>query len=280
MTHDEIQADLALLALGSLDAGERRAVEEHLAGCDSCRRELAGWRPVVDLLPLAFDDGAAPDLKPALIRRVRTARPDRRVIRLPSWVAMPLAAAAMVLLALAVVRDRQWRADLAQQRQTVASLRQELDQSSARLEEVRRLLAEREGDVTALQAALNSARESLNLLQTRGLSLVRLSQPEAAAPAEGHALIGAEAGRALFYAFGLPAVPSDKTYELWWITENEGPVNAGLFVPGPDGLGRLETSLPVGAGAIRAAAVTVEPAGGQPKPTGPMVLLGKIETAL
>jgi hypothetical protein len=33
--------------------------------------------------------------------------------------------------------------------------------------------------------------------------------------------------------------------------------------------------VPADAGAIKAAAVTIEPAAGVPKPTGPMVLLGK-----
>jgi hypothetical protein len=169
---------------------------------------------------------------------------------------------------------------VARQEQAVATLRRELDASNGRLEEVARTLAARENDVTALRAALHSARESLELLQTRGLSLVRLSHPETAGAAEAHALIGHEAGRALFYAFDLPAVPSDRTYELWWITEKEGPVNAGLFVPGADGLGRLQAALPTGAGAVQAAAVTVEPAGGQPKPTGPMVLLGKLDRPL
>jgi anti-sigma-K factor RskA len=105
---------------------------------------------------------------------------------------------------------------------------------------------------------------------------VRLSQTPDARPAEGHAILGRSAGRALFYAFDLPVVPANQTYELWWITEKEGPVNAGLFVPGPDGVGRIETTMPVEAGAIQAAAVTFEPAGGVAKPTGPMVLLGKV----
>ena len=74
-------------------------------------------------------------------------------------------------------------------------------------------------------------------------------------------------------------MPSDKTYELWWITEKDGPVQAGLFKPDERGLGRIEATIPTDAGAIQAAAVTVEAAGGVPKPQGPMVLLGNSHKA-
>jgi anti-sigma-K factor RskA len=276
-THDEIQADLSLFALGSLDEDERRSVEAHLsAGCDECARELAVWTEVVELVPLGLTEASPPDLKPALMRRVRGGRAPSSNVRWLPRVAVPLALAAAALLALAIGRELQWRAELARQRLAAADLERQLDEAGGRLETVARILTEREQDVASLRAALKTAQESLGLLQSRGLHLVRLSQTPDARPAEGHAIIGREAGRALFYAFDLPAVRENQTYELWWITEKEGPVNAGLFVPGPDGVGRIQSTVPTNAGAIQAAAVTIEPAGGVPKPTGPMVLIGKL----
>jgi anti-sigma-K factor RskA len=282
MTHDDIQADLPLLALGSLDPEERREIEQHLGtGCDACERELANWRAVVEMVPLALEPTDTPDLKPTLLARARRPGPPATVTALPSrsrrWLAVPLAAAAVAALAFAWVRETSWRSELAHERQAVASLRAELEASAGKLEQVARVLAEREKDVATLRAGLDSAHAYLTILQTRGLQLVRLKQTPDAQPAEGHAIIGHAAGRALFYAFDLPAVAGDKTYELWWITEKEGPLQAGLFVPGADGLGRVEIPVPANAGAIKAAAVTIEPAGGRPKPTGPMVLLGTVE---
>lgn len=276
-THDEIQADLSLFALGSLDEGDRREVAEHLAsGCDECERELVVWREVVELVPLGLEDETTPDLKPTLLRRVRgQSERGSNVRRLPRAV-IPLALAAAALLALGIGREMQWRAESTTQQLAAADLRRQLEEAGGKLEQVARVLSERERDVTSLRAALKTAQDSLGLLQSRGLQLVRLSQTPDQRPAEGHAIIGRDAGRALFYAFDLPAVQQNQTYELWWITEKEGPVNAGLFVPGPDGVGRVETAMPTNAGAIQAAAVTIEPAGGVTKPTGPMVLLGKI----
>ena len=38
--HEQFADDLALYSMGSLDAPERQALEQHLESCVSCRREL------------------------------------------------------------------------------------------------------------------------------------------------------------------------------------------------------------------------------------------------
>jgi anti-sigma-K factor RskA len=89
-------------------------------------------------------------------------------------------------------------------------------------------------------------------------------------------LVNAGERRALLHVFGVPPLPEEKVYELWWITEKSGPVEAGLFRPDEAGLSQIRAVLPADLGNIQAAAVTVEPAGGVPKPTGPIVLYGAL----
>jgi hypothetical protein len=277
MTHDEIKADLSSFALGALDSEDQRAVETHLAaGCAECERELLTWREVVGVMALDSGDAAAPDLKPSLLGRVRQPRQAAKVIVLPRWLVVPLAAAAMVILALSVVREVRFREGFTRQQERIAALTGELAGAQDELQRLRIELVSREHDADELRTALAAAREALAVIQTPGLQFVRLDKTEDAPPAEGHMLMNARTGQALFYAFDLPPVPSDKAYELWWITEKEGPVNAGLFLPDQQGLGRVEAAVPGDFGAIQAAAVTIEPAAGVPKPTGPMVLLGKL----
>jgi anti-sigma-K factor RskA len=277
MTHDEINAALSAFALGVLDPEEHQAVAEHLAaGCPECERELTSWRDVVGLLALDSREATPPDLKPALMQQVRSVPRRGRVIRLPRWTLVPLAAAAMAILALSLVREVRIRSDLAQQQQRIASLTSELATAQDAMQRLTTQLAQKENDLTSLRATLAAAQESLAILQAPGLQLVQLKETETAPPAEGHVLLSTQTRQAIFYAFALPEIPADKAYELWWITEKEGPVNAGVFRPNPKGLGRIETSVPTEAGAIQAAAVTIEPAGGMPKPTGPMVLIGKL----
>lgn len=279
MTHEEIQIDLSSFALGALDAAERQEIEQHLAaGCATCEQELATWREVVGLMGLAGQEARSPDLKPQLLQRLQPSKPAK-VIRVPRWSLVPLAAAALAVLILGIAREVGMRQQLEEQRQQVASLQHELDTAHGDLQRLTAQLAAQEHDVAGLRAALAAAQESLAVLQTPGLQLVQLKEAPHAPPAEAHALISADTRRALFYAFDLPTVGPDKTYELWWITEKEGPVKAGLFLPDQKGLGRVEAALPAAAGAIQAAAVTVEPAGGVPKPTGPMVLIGNLRTS-
>ncbi len=279
-THDDIQADLAAYALDALDAAERGAVDEHLAtGCVACTRELAHWREVVATMALADRPATAPDLKPLLLQQLRPTPRRARVVELRRLWPLPLAAAALVLLGLVMFRDHHLRGALEQQHQVVANLRTDLGDVREQLARATAELSAKEHDLAVLRAALASAQESLSVLQAPGLQLVHLSRTPDAPAVEAHALISQTAHRALVYGFDLPPVPADKTYELWWITEKQGPVNAGLFRPDQRGLGRIEAVLPTDAGAIQAAAVTVEPASGVPKPTGPMVLLGQVSTS-
>ena len=187
---------------------------------------------------------------------------------------VPLAAAAALLLAILGYREIGFRAERTRAGETIAALQRALTAREGDLSTAHAALAERERDAASLRAALAAAQESLAVVQQRGLTMVSLKETKDAAPAEAHILLSPPSGRALFYAFGLPKVPDDKVYELWWITEKAGPVRAAIFHPDAQGLGRVEATLPTDAGAIQAAAVTVEAAGGVPKPQGPMVLLG------
>ena len=90
--------------------------------------------------------------------------------------------------------------------------------------------------------------------------------------ASGHTFVNPERGKAVFYAFDLPALAPDKTYQLWWI-EGGKPVSAGVFNVDERGTGSVQVER-APTGATDAWAVTIEPAGGVPAPTGEMVLKG------
>lgn len=96
-------AELGALALGLLDPDRTRAVEEHLATCATCRRDLEDLTAVTDLLgevpPEAFLEGP-PDGDLVLQRTLRQIRTEtaaqRRRTRLPR-LAAAAAAVALVL---------------------------------------------------------------------------------------------------------------------------------------------------------------------------------------
>jgi anti-sigma-K factor RskA len=79
----------------------------------------------------------------------------------------------------------------------------------------------------------------------------------------------------ILVAAGLPEAPAGKTYQLWAIAGGNAPVSAGVFSVDPSGAGSLTVRPLPGVSTVSAFAVTLEPAGGLPAPSGEMYLLGK-----
>lgn len=74
-----------------------------------------------------------------------------------------------------------------------------------------------------------------------------------------------------FTAEALPALAAGRTYQLWTIVGGQ-PVSHGVFGPASDGRAQVLAQTPPGP--VQAIAVTIEPEGGVPAPTGDKVLLG------
>ena len=96
--------------------------------------------------------------------------------------------------------------------------------------------------------------------------------------AAGSTYVNPRAHEALFYAFGLPRLPDRKTYQLWFIAAGK-PVSAGTFAVDPRGDASVQVDRVTDPRQIQAWAVTVEPLGGVPQPTGAMVLKGAASAA-
>jgi anti-sigma-K factor RskA len=264
---------VAAHALGALDEEERAGLERHLqAGCAVCEPELVAMQRVAEGIAWS-----APAVEPraevrrGVIEKATAPVPFRRPLQKSradagaggrrGWALA--ASVALVLLAGAVVWGvaLQGRLERAERDRTafaadLAAARAELSRTEARLAR---------GEVE--RAAML---RHLAVLGASRLQQVQLAALPPAPAASGRMFVDAKSGEALFSAAGLPALPSDRTYQLWYIAEGK-PTSAGTFDVGPRGDGRVlvEAALPPG-GVVWA--VTVEPAGGVPQPTGEMVL--------
>ena len=74
----------------------------------------------------------------------------------------------------------------------------------------------------------------------------------------------------------LPDLPEGRTYQLWVLTSG-APISAGIFRPDASGGTSIVFDTPVSLPPPTGMAVSVEPAGGVPAPTGEIVLAGKAE---
>jgi anti-sigma-K factor RskA len=129
-------------------------------------------------------------------------------------------------------------------------------------------------DADALKAELRGQQAIIAMLRDPATQVVTLAG-QAPAPAARARMMWHEKVGGVFLATGLPAPPPGKAYQLWAIAGGNAPVSAGVFTVDAGGSGSLSVRPLPGVSAVSAFAVTLEPAGGLPAPSGEMYLLGK-----
>ncbi|HZC68653.1 MAG TPA: anti-sigma factor [Nitrospirales bacterium] len=201
----------------------------------------------------------------------------------------------------ATARDR---AEVAKSKLEIADLKSQLEDKQAALTkattEMKRaldalgttheLLTRRQEQIETLQVQLKTGRGPkdryrTDVVQAGNDDLVRiLTSPTAKMASlsgtvkakEAYAMIFVEpgTGRGFFYANNLPFLPAGMTYQLWVITDK--PISAGVFTLDPGHKGRLLLRGIPDVSLIKKFAVSLEPEGGHPKPTGSIYLVGAL----
>jgi anti-sigma-K factor RskA len=129
-----------------------------------------------------------------------------------------------------------------------------------------------------LQMRVGDLQSSMAVLAAPDLVRIDLAGQPTAPQSSGRALWSRAQGM-VFAISNLPAPPAGKVYQVWVVTA-QSPISAGLVVPDGSGAGMTYFYTPPDIPAPTAVAVTLEPAGGVPAPTGQFYLVGKPGAAL
>jgi anti-sigma-K factor RskA len=265
MTHDELRSLTGVYALGALSGAERRELEAHLATCDECSREVADCVQVADGLAYAVPQHDPPaSLRDRVLRTVTASTDSGRVVdlksrpvrsALPTWfaVAASIAAVALGLYAMTL-------------RQRIETLQQDLREANIRAEGL-------QGEVTVARATAERAVERAAILSADDMRIITLQGQKPAPGAAGTALWSASRGQLLLSAANLPSLPTGRQYQLWVIPPGANPVSAGMLDLTPDGRVSVLASTST-VNQVGTVAISEEPVGGVPAPTGPIVLAG------
>jgi anti-sigma-K factor RskA len=285
MEHQELLDLAALLPLGTLSHEDERLLEAHLrGGCAECEAAIRASAEVVDALALTVAPlDPSPELRTRLLARAAAdeGAPGRSApagrLRAPhrgARLAAGLALAASVLLAAGLgLEVRQLRGALGAARESVARLEGALADATGERDRLAARVSEASAERAGLEGRLASAERTLADLTAREARSVALAGTEHAPAAAARAFLDPETRRLLLVVYDLPPPPPGRSYQLWVIVGGE-PVSAGVFDVDVTGRTRYEAAAtPPLEGAVTIA-VTVEPAGGLPKPSGPMVLAG------
>lgn len=249
--HDQLADSAALYVLGALSEADRKAFESHLAVCSLCAAEVHSFAQVAEALAMPLQSAPDPSVRRALLARVR--QPARFQA---SWLAMAASVALAVVLG----------GYAAQLRGRVSSLEERLRTATLRAEASDRQLAD------ARRVAFE-AQSSVAVLASPDLARIDLAGQPVAPSASARAFWSRSRGL-VFTASNLPAPAAGRTYQLWVLTAQPAPISAGLLKPDATGRVSVMFATPPDIPQPVAMAVTLEPEGGVPAPTGEKYLVG------
>jgi anti-sigma-K factor RskA len=263
MSHDDDFDTLAAVyAVGALDGAELTRFETHLAeGCAQCEAALREASETLAGVAREAPRAIPPaHVKEALMRRAapipaigRAAGTRRGRLR---WLAASAAAAIFVAAFTGMFVAARYEARLGQMARETAEIRERLSRDQA-----------------ALAAQVATYRDVVDLLRDPATRLVTLQGLAPAPAAFARVVWNDRTGGHIFVANLAPA-PAGKAYELWTIGEG-APRPAGLVTVEASGTGGRRVEPVPGGAPVKVFAVTVEPEGGTPAPTGPMVLASR-----
>ncbi|MDQ8705335.1 anti-sigma factor [Streptomyces sp. LHD-70] len=237
MTAADLHTATGAYVLHALEPAERAAFERHLAVCEACQQEVRELSETAARLGLAVAAAPPAALKDEVLRRITTVRQEPPQVPVRggsrSWTRpLPrLALAACLAVAAAFGGVAVWQ-----------------HQSAEDAREQAREARQQAADLTAVLAAPDA--ESATAKLGDG--------------ATGTVVVSRGQDRAAFLAAGLPDLPGGKVYQLWFDDGGEMR-SAGLVRTGTDD--RSATLMDGPVGKASGMGITVEPAGGSPRPT-------------
>src|SRR5215470_1560961 len=247
--HEQFADDLALYALGALSGDERLTLEKHLEECAACRREVEQLRADSALLAVSVSGPRPPARSRQRLMSAIAKEPRRaQVVTKRRWTWLDFVAAAAVLVVVVLLLRQ--NTDL---RQQIASLEYKANRQQEQLVEAKQLLS------------------SLSAPDAARWTLVAGKVPP---QPQGKAIYVRGNGTLVFLASNMPALPPEKTYELWLIPTTGAPIPAGLFRPDAHGSAAV-VKPPLSTGIeAKTFAITVEPSAGSPTPSSTPIMVG------
>ena len=306
MSHEEAFSELAAVALDAVSADVAHAVRSHAQVCPECGPELAAMELTVatlgELVPSAqINRGRSAGIRSRLLMRARSERESLAApVPGPPDIARGVASltglgSRMTPGSQRAVTGEMRRVTPAQpQRQstdvvpiprvnwfaiaaTVALVATgtQLFRVTSDRNEMRDQLAAAD-TVTprndSLASALNQKDAMIAAMGGNDVKIVPLMTKTAREPL-GRMVWNRTSDDWIMVTYNLPQPAPGKTYQVWLVTDREK-ISAGTFRPDANGKTVMHAHYVLDRNALRAVAITEEPEGGMPAPTGVMVVAG------
>jgi|SRR5687767_2325576 len=305
MSHEEAFSELAAVALDAVSADVAHAVRSHAQVCPECGPELAAMEETVatlgELVPSSqINRGRSAGIRSRLLVRARSEResiaapvpgppdisrgvasltglgtkvtpgsqravtgegrrftpahPQRQTTQMPprrfNWFALA-ATVALVATGAQLFRVTNDRNSMRDQLAAVDTMAPHVDSLASALNQKDAMIAAMSGT------------------DVKVVSLVDSSAPEPL----GKMMWNRASDDWVMVTYNLKQPAPGKTYQVWLVTDTQK-ISAGTFRPDANGKTVMHAHYALDRNALRAVAITEEPEGGMPAPTGPMVVVG------
>lgn len=280
-THNDFESLCAGYVLGALSEEDKRTFEQMLD--DASPEQLEIYRqmvrikddlslaadpmePSADLFDKILDDipRSSDSTESASTETSQSGSDSSSANILPMWT-FKVAAAVLLAGVLGLALYSQQQTSLVDQKETqISVLQSELEQQNQLL--------------TQLETELDRKEELLAILESREVNLILMAGQETNPDGYGKIIWDPENERALLQVANLPEPADDEDYQLWLIKDQQSPVSAGVFNferPSTDLFYRIDSLSERPSDVSNTFAVTLEPKGGAPQPTGSMYLVGQ-----
>ncbi len=274
MDKERFQELCSAYVLGALDGEELREFENALKNADAEMQQMyVEMKRVVLHLPLTAEEmHPSPAVKERILNSIRSA-PVHEDQGIAAKIASLLGfrnpqfgfAVSFALLMIAAglgYYSMLLREVIRQRDQNIVSMQNDMSQQQKRF--------------VLLQNELVRKQELLNVLQSPKIDVVIMNGLEVNPAGYGKIIWDPDKKSAILQISNLPAVPNGKDYQLWVIKDKK-PISAGVFTvndPLNESLFKIDELVETNKKSINAFAITLEPKGGVPQPTGQMYLLG------
>lgn len=309
MTHDEAFAELESVALDTAPVEVADAVRAHAATCPECGPELAAMVQAVAalgrLVPAAeINRGRSAGIRSRIIMRARSERESRSA---------PIPGPPDLARGVASLRGQGHRVTPGAQRQVTGETKKVIGPvEPLRKSDVRsgwravnwyaiaatlalvatgaqllRVTSERdrmrsEMATTARVAPVVTADTLKSTLSRKDSMIAAMTGPDVKVVALmdqgqkeplGKMMWNRASNDWIMVTYNLRQPKPGMTYQVWLVTDN-AKISAGTFKPDPQGKTMMHARYAMPRNALRSVAITEEPDGGMPAPTGPMVVAG------
>jgi len=305
LTHEEAYVELAAVALDALPADLSAAVREHAAICPECGPELSAMEETVAQLGMlvpqrAMNLGHGAGIRSRLIMRARGERESRSAAA-PGPPDIARGVASLSGLGHKLTPGSQRAVDAEVKRALPPQKRRRTVFSPSN---VMAMAASVAFLIVAAQLARvtserNAMRDEIASRPVPSVIHDTIKSPTSAPTSEKEAIVEAMAGpdvkivplatsRAarmgrMFWnrasndwtmvVYTMPPPKPGKTYQVWLVTKDKK-ISAGTFQPDASGHAFMQAKYALDRNALMAVAITEEPMGGMPAPTGQIVVSG------